>query len=477
MEAGRIFCFDTFPVNNQIKIGVVPKSNNRFRLIRHGTYPRDGVSVNSLIPKYCASVKLPGFKFVCKLAQKIGKNGWMGKDDLTGAYRQFPTNPSEWPYHTYKHRGRTLIDTRTADGIRSSGSPCQHFGEAIIYIVNKRLPEELRGYIFNYIDDFVYGHQDYEKCILIRDTLRSVFKEARIDFSLEKEVIPAQKVVVIGYSVNFIEYVLQLSEKRKEKWLKLLINTINSKHKTYNELESLIGKLEFGSPVAWPLRAFISNIREALPKHRDKNALIPITNSIKSDLYIWIQFLNVMNGVNIDDLINEPKNTANFTADASDIGFGAFYPPHWIHGEWDWYESDKYIAWREMYIILASFVAFGPLWINKRVVIITDNDTVYRIIKKRYSPRSELMFFVKEIALFCMLNNCKYWVSKISSKNNIFSDALSRNQFDKFQMSCKKYNLQYNATPTHFKRLIYPRSDCIEPIYSDYNNISNVGKL
>ena len=427
-----------------------------------------------MIPKVCGSIILPGFKSVCKLAYKIGKDGHMGKDDLTSAYRQFGTHPSEWPYHTYKHRGRTLIDTRIADGIRSSGSPCQHFGEALIYITNKHLPPELRGFIFNYIDDFVYGHQDYEKCILIRDTLRQVFKEAKIDFSISKEVVPDKKVIVIGYLVDFINLEIKLSEKRKEKWLDSLIDTINSKHKTYNYLESLIGKLEFGSPVSWPLRAFISNIRESLPKIRNKNQLIPINNRIKSDLKMWIQFLDKMNGVSIENVLFEPNDRINFTADACDYGFGAFYPPFWIQGEWDWYELQQFIHWKEMYIILAAFVAFGLHWHNKRVLIITDNDIVFRVLKKRYSPKSDLMFFVKEIALFCMHNNCKYWITKIPSKNNIFSDALSRSDFNTFQQYARKYNINYNPSPESFKRLKYPRFDCIERNPIDFDSFSNI---
>lgn len=120
LKAGRIFNNDKFKVKSQIKIGTVPKSNGKRRLVRHGTWPYNGVSVNGLINPECASISLPTFTDICNLILKAGKGCWIAKDDLKSAYRQFGVHHTDWSFITYKHRGRILIDTRTADGIRSS---------------------------------------------------------------------------------------------------------------------------------------------------------------------------------------------------------------------------------------------------------------------------------------------------------------------------------------------------------------------
>ena len=52
----------------QSPIGLVPKDKGRkTRLIFHLSYPRDGESVNSGIPKHLSSVKYPDFEQAIKM--------------------------------------------------------------------------------------------------------------------------------------------------------------------------------------------------------------------------------------------------------------------------------------------------------------------------------------------------------------------------------------------------------------------------
>ena len=55
----------------QSPIGLVPKSNGNTRLIFHLSYPRNGDSVNSLVPHELCSVKYPDFADAVRMCMKI----------------------------------------------------------------------------------------------------------------------------------------------------------------------------------------------------------------------------------------------------------------------------------------------------------------------------------------------------------------------------------------------------------------------
>ena len=445
LKQGWIFCNDNFPIKSQIRLGTVPKSGNRRRMIRHGSWPYwPGVSVNSLIPKYCAGTILPSFTKICMLAQKIGRFGFMGRDDLVSAYRQTGTNPAEWPYHTYKHRGRILIDTRTADGIRSSGPPCQQLGVALIYIANKHLPLKYRGYILNYLDDFIYGYRNRTGAIKIRNALRNVMNKAKVDWSVDKAVKPSQKIIVIGYEFDFNKFIVKMSDDRLNSWKSQINDILSSQHKTYHEIESFIGKLEFGSPVIWPLRSYVSALRKALPKNRDPNLMIPINDNIKYQLGMWLKYMSLLNGMDLNLIGERPETALPIYCDASDNGFGIFSEPHWMYGAWNQLESTQHINWQELYTVLIAIHNLVPKIKGKNILIICDNTTAVNILKKIYSPVTELMDIVTEICNICINNQIKYYVTDITSKNNKFADYLSRFQINKFKNQCKLTKTIYN---------------------------------
>ena len=457
LRLGRIFCNDKFNVVSQIKIGTVPKSNGKRRLVRHGTWPYNGTSVNSLIHPDCASISLPTLIDICKLFLKVGKGAWICKEDLKSAYRQFGVHHDDWPFVTYRHRGRTLIDTRTADGIRSSGSPCQNFGSALIYITNKRLPKHLKGNILNYIDDYIFAASNKSDCKLIRDTLRKVFKDAGIEYSPDKAEGPDQMLKVLGYFYDLLNMIIKLDDKRRDSWTNQILAAISATVLTCHDIESLIGKMEYAGRVAWPLKAFIGRMRKILPPNHKKYDLVELTDQIRSDLKTWIQYIHQLNGLSLELIVSEPKHCLPFSADACDYSFGAFLPPMWIYGQFRKVEVHKHITWKEMYAICCAFKAWAPMFSGLKILISTDNEAVFYSLKKKYSPNVELMNMIVDLCLMAIKYQFRFWVTRCTSKNNFFSDALSRMEFDRFVKDCARYNMPYNNEPSPFERPNYTK--------------------
>ena len=75
----------------QSPIGLVPKDKGlKTRLIFHLSYPKNGDSVNSGIPKEKCSVKYPDFEEAVKLCLKEGRGCSVAKSDMSSAFRHVP---------------------------------------------------------------------------------------------------------------------------------------------------------------------------------------------------------------------------------------------------------------------------------------------------------------------------------------------------------------------------------------------------
>ena len=81
----------------QSPIGLVPKDKGlKTRLIFHLSYPRNGDSVNSGIPKEKCSVKYPDFDEAVRLCFREGTNCSIGKSDMSSAFGHVPMAKDQW---------------------------------------------------------------------------------------------------------------------------------------------------------------------------------------------------------------------------------------------------------------------------------------------------------------------------------------------------------------------------------------------
>ena len=94
VELGRFTGpFDQPPFEHyvQLPIGLVPKDKiKKTRLIFHLSYPKDGESVNSGIPKHRCTVRYPDFDEAVKLCIHKGVGCYIGKSDMSSAFRHVP---------------------------------------------------------------------------------------------------------------------------------------------------------------------------------------------------------------------------------------------------------------------------------------------------------------------------------------------------------------------------------------------------
>ena len=153
--------FSEVPFKNFIQspIGLVPKGSDGkdCRLIFHLSYPKDGLSVNSAMPKELCSVAYPDFGEAVQLCIKAGKSCKIARSNMSAAFRQLGIKPNHWPWLILKCEspfdGQVYYFLDKALPFRSSIS-CAHFQEfssAIAWIVTFRTGQDNINYLDNYL--------------------------------------------------------------------------------------------------------------------------------------------------------------------------------------------------------------------------------------------------------------------------------------------------------------------------------------
>ena len=177
----------------------------------------------------------------------------------------------------------------------------------------------------------------------------------------------------------------------------------------------------------------ITNIREA------RGRPIPITPNMQMDLHWWHEFLPQWNGVS---LIQKERATWHVWTDApSTKGQGAFFTtPGADHRTVSWEQAfskkisrhhrGKDINFLEMHTVLLAIQRWLPRFRHHRLVIFTDNTTVFHGLSRR-SVRGPAMDPLRKITLCAAQQDIDIYPQWIPTLENILADLLSRRDFNK----------------------------------------------
>ena len=100
------------------------------------------------------------------------------------------------------------------------------------------------------------------------------------------------------------------------------------------------------------------------------------------------------------------------------------------------------IAWQELYPIYLACMQWAPLWANKRICFLCDNQATVAILSSKKSKIPRIMNLVPLITLQTLLFNFTFTAKHVPGVDNGIADSLSR-----FQMS-RLHTLAPDALPT-----------------------------
>lgn len=214
---------------------------------------------------------------------------------------------------------------------------------------------------------------------------------------------------------------------------------LGQKKVTLTELQSLIGLLNFAWQAIRPGRAFCRRLIDATMGVSQPHHFIRVTQSMKEDITMWFEFIDVLNGTSffLDQRWSDSTFLELFTDAVGGFGMGTFFKGRWAWSAWprEWHSSGivKDITFLELLPIVIAIKLWGPELRNKKVLFRSDNKAVVDIVNKQSCKSSQVMKLVRAMVLSCLSNNVLFKAQHIPGLKNDIADAISRFQWARFR--------------------------------------------
>ena len=123
----------------------------------------------------------------------------------------------------------------------------------------------------------------------------------------------------------------------KVEWIKSALSTLQSwRSTTLQELQSLIGTLNFACKVIAPGRPFLQRIIYLTRGIKKPHHHIKLTTGFYKDIEMWKMFIDQWNGIGLFiSPLWENSDTLSLFKDASgSLGYGGFFQKRWFQEQW-----------------------------------------------------------------------------------------------------------------------------------------------
>ena len=365
VELGRYggpFKLDQIPYEHFIQspVGLVPKANNKTRLIFHLSFDFDDrhPSINACTPPELCSVKYRDLDHAVTqsvhILESLGYHVviFYGKTDLVSAFRLLPVRPDQCKWLLLKARHPLtqvwyyFIDKCMPFGSSISCAQFQLFSDALVHI----LETKLNITVTNYLDDFLFMAPTKEVCNNWMDHFLNICQSIGCPVSEEKTVIATDVITFLGVLLDGQNHVLAIPEEKRIKALDAINKTLRVKKIKIRDVQCLAGLLNFLQRAIIPGWAFTCRMYDKLKLKNKSGCMlkhyhhIKIDSGFKKDCRVWKAFLNAGDNDKlrlchrfIDINAMQFASTLNFFSDASlneEFGFGAVFNNSWIYGRW-----------------------------------------------------------------------------------------------------------------------------------------------
>ena len=234
----------------QSPIGLVPKDKGKkTRLIFHLSYPRDGDSVNSGIPKEYCTVAYPDFEEAIKLCIWEGVSCSLSKSDMASAFRHVPLRRGQWyllvmkAYHPVTGQVYYFVDKCLPFGSSISCAIFQAISDAIAFVVRVRSQKPN----VNYLDDFLFAAALKRECDRQMKIFLETCSEINFPVAMEKTFWSETVMVFLGLLLDTVNQLVCIPEEKIHKALDMIEFFINPRNRkaTVLQFQKLCGSLNF----------------------------------------------------------------------------------------------------------------------------------------------------------------------------------------------------------------------------------------
>lgn len=461
IELGRVAGpFDQVPMHNfrLSPIGIVAKKDGGWRLIHHLSFP-EGSSVNDFIdPDYC-TVHYTPFDEVLEMIANLGTDSFLAKMDVKSAFRLLPVHPADQELLGFKFNNQFYYDMCLPMGCSISCALWEKFASFLEWVTITKTGKDTLGH---YLDDFIFAAKDIEGCKLLMSSFQNTCRDFGIPLAEEKTVGPKKSLVFLGIEIDTEKMVISIPED-KTIALKHSISQILGKSKiTLKILQSLVGTLNFCAKAIPAARAFNRRFCDAMCGIKHPSHFIRVNEGMKSDLRVWLSFLEQFNGslnfLEINWLSDFDLHLYTDSAGNPQLGCGVYLQGQWAYFQWphEWQNTDiiSDITFLELIPIVLAVMLFKSHFHNKKIMFHTDNIALVAILNKKTSKSKRVMQLVRPLVLYAMINNTYFKSRHISGCNNSIADSISRKQWTRFRSLAPEADVHPLPIPEDFTRMI-----------------------
>lgn len=379
--------------------------------------------------------EIPKFKYEGLEASEhyVRKNDYMWTVDLSKGYHHIDMHPESTPYMGLQWKGQYYVWQSLPFGLAPA---CWVFTKVTRELLKKwRSTGHRCG---GYIDDFNNCHECSEE--LTRIMNRMVLADLRacgFIVNMKKTMTePRQWVRYLGMIINTVQGCINVPEDKKIIIMQLLHQTLSSREKcNYHLLEVLTGNLislhwAFG-PIA---RMMTMSIYECM---KEKSYYIKLSEAAVQDIKFWITSFEIFDGYR-PIWPNQGQQTVIYT-DAAGNNAKSF-------GGWaGWSNTDGTMKiargiWPDNTLTATSsaYIELTAIWnviqslnvdnelSGRRLLLKTDSQVVFHIIKKAGSHIGMLHSLFKSVWWYCFRYNIVMEATWIPRELNEYADWYSK---------------------------------------------------
>lgn len=426
--------FDQPPFSNlqTSPLGLVPKKDpGSFRVIHHLSHPTN-FSVNDGIPPQLCSVQYQTVDNAIQIIQCLGPGTLMAKTDIKDAFRLIPIHPNSYDLLGFTIGDKYYFDKCLPMGLSYSCNLFEKFSSALQWILERKFDVQFCVHI---LDDFLFlGPRRSAACYNSLLSFYTLANEVNFPIKEEKTVYPTTLINFMGFELDSLQMEIRLPPDKLDK-LRSELNRFKTKRKaTLQELQSLIGLLNFACYVVPPGRTFMRRIIDLTLGLKHPRHYRRLNSDARADMAAWSLFLDQFNGKAL--FINNTVHTStslNLFTDASNSGFGGIFGTKWFSAAYSVEWLSYHISVREFLPIVITIELWHDHLSNRVVTFYSDNIAVVDIINKHSSRDPHLMTLMRRFMVNVLRYNIVFKAAHIKGLHNIPADLLSRLQISQFR--------------------------------------------
>lgn len=427
------------------------------RVIIDMTYPAE-TSVNSYIFKNTVmgaprDHALPTVEsFVAEL-KKMGRGAYMSSTDVSRAYKNFRSDPLDWPLLSFKWRESYYCDVSMPFGARASSCHMQRVANAIT-----RMLKDRDVIAKMYIDDLILISPNREKAERDLHVAQDLLKDLGLPEARDKVQRPSTRVTWLGVVIDSVSMSISVPIDKLEEIKGCVSNALKARSMSKKHLQSIIGKVIHVAKCIRPARLFVSRLLEALRGMRKK--YLKVTQEMKDDLLWFKEFSSEWNGVG---LINMSSPDLDVYVDASGSGIGASdgrsaYGGQISPGE-DPARNISELEAVNLAVALQTFICESDR--GRHIRVFCDNLATVEVCTTGRGKNPIILDSARSIWMLQALFDVEITYQHIEGVKNVFADALSRRHLGpKFENivveSCYRDNIPLREPCLHLFSVLNP---------------------